>query len=182
MTISTRNRAYPECPEIIPVPGCRDVGVVWWYCWPSRQAQSSSRKEGIPKIGNQMPKLHVTVKYPNHYSELMVLFFFWWVMDAKGSSGSFQHSWGWAKDQLWAQISWPQLPQHSMLPHLHPKPGVLLYCTLWQAALTAGFSQSDAQGACMLVCLPCNRKGTPQHWHQATYMQLHHSVKSCILW
>lgn len=153
MTISTRNRAYPECPEITPVPGCRGVGVVWWYCWSSRQALSSFRKERIPKIGSQIPKLHITVRHPNHHSEQMVLFFFWWVMDAKGSSGSFQHSWGWAKDQLWAQISWPQLPHHSMLPHLHASQGCWLYCALWHAALTAGLSQSDAQGACMLVCL-----------------------------
>jgi len=47
----TRNRVYPEQPEITQVPGCRDVGVVWWYCWPSRQALSSSRKKGIVKMG-----------------------------------------------------------------------------------------------------------------------------------
>lgn len=66
----TRNRVYPEQPEITQVPGCRDVGVVWWYCWPSRQALSSSRKKGIVKIGSQIPKLPVAVRHPNHYNSV----------------------------------------------------------------------------------------------------------------
>lgn len=154
----TRNRVYPEQPEITQVPGCSDVGLVWWYCWSSRQALSSSRKKWYCQNWEPDTKISCCCETskPLQLSEQRVLFFFWWVMEAKASSGSLQHSWGWAKDQLWTQISWPQSPQHSMLPHLHTKPGVLtvLHSLASSTLLLATRRVTLKVPACKFVLLP----------------------------